>query len=254
MEQGFYKNFSVKKVILSRGRWDTMLSHLILKKPDLLVCESEYEKYVAMVGDRVGIIKTIPDSVNKIAAIRNWILDKWDDEIVFMLDDDCESMIRIGEGKYVTTSDPDIIEQVIDNTALCARDAGAKVFGLNLTYDVRKFQENQPFKFNTWVDTTWGIIGRDIRFDENQHVKEDFDYCLASLLKHRIIWCDRRYHIVHKSRTNRGGMTLHRTTAKEAADLAYLQVKWGRHIQVSKCKGTVRLHTNVRRRQVIGKI
>jgi len=254
MEHAFYKNFSVKKVILSRGRWDTISSHLILVKPDLLVCESEYDKYVTAVGDRMACIKTIPDAIVKIAAIRNWILDHWDDEVVFMLDDDCESMITIGEGKYVTVSDPVLIEQMIDNTAICARDAGARVFGFNLTYDVRKFHENEPFKFNTWVDTTWGIIGRELRFDENQFVKEDFDYCLASLLKHRVIWCDRRYHIVHRSRTNKGGMTLHRTTAKEAADLSYLQVKWGRHISVGRSKNIIKLHTNVRRRQAIGKI
>ena len=253
MGQGFYGNFSVKKVILSRGRADTICTHLLVPNCDLLCVESEYEAYKVRCGSKVGKIKTIPDEIVGIAKIRNWILDHWRNKVLFMMDDDVDSLIRMGEGTGIVTKDPEIIEQVIDNTARCAMDAGCHVFGFNLTPDIRKFRENVPFRFATWVDTTWGVIGRDLRFDENQFVKEDFDYCLASLKRHRIIWTDARYYFSHKSRSNKGGLTMYRTDEREKADFDYLKLKWGRHVAVRDAKGTVKLFTNVRRKQAIGK-
>jgi len=235
-------------VILSRGRWETITTHKLIPNATLVVTNEERAKYEHLKGDVADIVE-IPASLYGMAKIRNWILDKFDEESIFMADDDLESIQVMTHEKALFIYDPAQVEQIIDNLYICAKDAGAKVYGLSINRNPACFYGNQPFKLCTWVDQGWGIIGRDLRFDEHQFVKEDIDLCLQSIMKDRIIWSDNRYAWVGKKRFNKGGLTNYRTNKNDMEDLAYLQRKWGKYLNVNRRKSVIGLGIAVRRKQ-----
>jgi len=214
-----------------------------------VVTDVERPLYEKAVGPSVAEIVEIPDALHGIARVRNWIIDRFEDECVFMADDDLLALHARTHEMNRVIQDPEIIEQILDNTYLCARDAGARVWGFGTSGKPLDYRANKPFQLHLWVNQAWGLIGREVRFDEHQRVKEDADLCLASLLRHRIIWQDNRYYWVAKRRTNRGGLTAERTMAKEQADMAYLKRKWGKYIGFVNRKGVVGISFRVPRRQ-----
>lgn len=249
MGHAFYKNFSMRKVILSRGRWDTITSHRLIPTATLVVTDLERPLYEERVGGKVAEIVEIPDAIHGIAKVRNWIIDRFDEECVFMLDGDMSGVNARTHEHGRTITDPEIIEQIVDNTYICARDVGAKVFGYGTSPKAYDFHGNKPFQMHAWVNGAIGIIGREVRFDEHQKVKEDVDLCLASLMKHRILWQDNRYYWLAKRRTNHGGMSMYRTMEKDQADAEYLKRKWGKYIDFVSRKGVMGVHVGVPRRQ-----
>jgi len=235
-------------VILSRGRWDTITTPNLIPNATLVVTDEEREKYDHLKG-LVSEIVEIPASLLGMPKIRNWILDRFDEEALFMADDDLESVHVMTHEKGMFIFDPVLVEQIIDNLYICARDAGAKLFGFGMNHKPVGFNENNPFRMVTWIDQGWGIIGRDLRFDEHQFVKEDLDLCLSSIMRHRIIWSDQRYVWVGEKRGNKGGLTQFRTARNDKDDLDYLQRKWGRYLGVKRKQSVIGLSVNVRRKQ-----
>lgn len=213
-----------------------------------MVTDEERKKYEHL-KSKLSEIVEIPAEIIGMAKIRNWILDRFDEEAIFMADDDLESVHVMTHKKGLFLYDPVQVEQIIDNLYICARDAEAHVFGFGINQKPVGFHENQPFRFCTWLDQGWGIIGRDLHFDEHQFVKEDLDLCMSSIMKHRIIWADHRYAWVGKKRVNKGGLTQFRTARNNQEDLAYLQRKWGKYLSVTKKKAVLGLSVAVSRKQ-----
>ena len=85
-ERDFLNEYSIKLLILSRGRSQTITTTEIL--PDfveVLVPESEAAAYRAAVKNP---ILTIPDNIIGLGQVRNWVLRHFDERIIVMLDDD----------------------------------------------------------------------------------------------------------------------------------------------------------------------
>ena len=186
----------MKIVIPSKGRSNILWERALRLFPDAIVCvgESDVKDY-SRVTDNLLVH---PDEVVGIGPLRQWILDNVDDEIVVQVDDDVQSLYALTGISKRTIDKPEIAKRVIATTALCAKEAGARVFGFNQTWDVRKFMPFKPFLLNSWTGGVVGVIGKGLRYDTFLRLRADIDFCLQSLQKDRIVWIDNRFSFVHK--------------------------------------------------------
>ena len=220
-------------VIPSAGRASTIETHKLFRQSFVCVPESqadEYRKYHPSVVAH-------PDTVYGMGQKRQWILDNFDDDIIFMADDDIECLVYMGGeqgftgGLRTKVKDPDRIWEVLLNTASIARDLGTNLFGFNEIADIRKFDYLQPFSTRDRINGfAMGIIKDGQRFDSRLVVKQDYDFFLMSLYWKRFIWRDDRYAFLAKHYTNKGGLCAHRSTNKEIACIKILQQKFGKQV------------------------
>lgn len=215
--------------------------------PGCIWCVSESEADSYKTENKL----THPDSLYGIAAKRQWILDRISG-VVFQVDDDIEGLwVNMGNTGHRITR-PEQIYQVIENAAEMARGFGSPVFGFNQAWGVRKYNPHDPFSLSGWVGTAYGFIGRRIKFDQNLSVKaSDVDFCLQALLKERVIFSDKRFGFICTRFTNAGGLSALRTQEKYDAQVAYFFGKWGQWAKATKAKSTVKINTQVERRQPI---
>jgi hypothetical protein len=234
MAHAFYHDFSLRKVILTRGRWQTITTHKIAPQATLVCTDQERPLYEAALGNQVAEYAEIPHELLGMGKIRNWVLGRFPEECIFTMDDDLEGLDVRTHEKNRFIFEPAIIEQIIDNSYLCARDAGAKVFGYGVDRRPFHFRANRPFVLNVWTDQGWGIIGREIRFDDRLTSKIDVDLCMLSMMKHRIVWIDDRYSWRGVKRGNVGGLSAYRTSEREMANAKYLERKWGKYLHLTR--------------------
>ena len=243
----------LRKVILSRGRHESINTHNLLSKFDLVVPESELLEYKMVVENAENIVG-IPDDIHGLGSVRNWVLDHYEDEIVVMFDDDIKHFISVLNLSPVNITKPEMIDQIINNIAVCCMDAGLSLFGLSQFGDVRKYEHTQPFLLNSWTGTIVGIIGRKHRFTEINKLKVDADFTLQKLLDDRIVWIDARYTFSCVRDSNKGGNSLYRSQARIDKEVDFLKRKWKDHIKISsmssqgKANGKYSLKLNVKRR------
>ena len=107
---------SLRLVILSRSRSRTMTSHRLFPSATLLVPESELAEYVHIpLAEKV----TVPDTIMGISLLRNWIIKRFNEDSIIMLDDDisaCVCMVSLRCRKL----SPDEIIAMLTNAAYCA--------------------------------------------------------------------------------------------------------------------------------------
>ena len=86
--------------------------------------ESEVEQYRHTALE----IRTIPDEVAGISAVRNWVLRHFDEDAIVMLDDDISACVCMVSLRCRRLS-PEEALAMLENSAWCARGAGARLFG-----------------------------------------------------------------------------------------------------------------------------
>ena len=210
-----------------------METHKLFHKSYVCVPESQAEEYRKYHPDVVPH----PDGVYGMGQKRQWILNNFDHDIIFMADDDIECLVYMGGeqgftgGLRTKVKDPDHIWDVLLNTAHIARDTGTNLFGFNEIADIRKFDYLQPFTTRDRINGfAMGIIKDGQRFDPRLVVKQDYDFFLMSLYWKRFIWRDDRYAFLAKHYTNKGGLCAHRSTNKEIECIKILQQKFGKQV------------------------
>lgn len=220
-------------VIPSAGRAGNVITHRMFEKPYLCVPESEAEAYRKYHPDVVAH----PDTVYGMGEKRQWILDNFDEDIIFMADDDNEYLCFMGapltedDRGYHKITDPSHVWEVLLNTANIARSLGTNLFGFNEICDRRKFDYISPFSTRERINGfAMGIIRDGQRFDTRLVVKQDFDFFLMSLYWKRFIWRDNRYCFQARHYTNAGGLCAHRSRAKELECVEILKQKYGAHL------------------------
>ena len=193
----------IRLLILSRGRSNSILNNTLKVFPDwveVLVPESEREEYESRIPNPV---LTVPDSIEGLGRLRNWVLDSFDDETIVMIDDDIGKLYCLTGKNARRVEDPDEVVQVIANAAVMAKDAGLHVFGFSQT-DIRKYNGTTPFILTGWVGCVIGVIGRKFRFRDD-YFKVDIDMCLQAMMVDRVIWIDARYCFYQNRDNNMGG-------------------------------------------------
>lgn len=235
-------------MILSRGRAKTIQTNKLL--PDwieVLVPESEKSEYEAAISNP---IITTPDNIEGLGMLRNWCLDNFPQETVIMIDDDINKFYCL-TGEHARGVTGEEFVQVLINTAVMAKDAGAKCFGFSQV-DIRKFDGYDPFWLCAWFGMIFGVIGRKFDF-RNDKFKVDIDFVLQNLLVERIIWMDNRYYAINSKDNNTGGNSKFRSQAAYEKSVETLQEKWGDCIKVKKDKhnSQIGISLNFRRKQHI---
>jgi hypothetical protein len=235
----------LRVVIPSRRRSKTIEEAALAVFPQATVCvaESERDDYRRVTKN----IITHPDDVSGMGPLRQWMLDNISDECLFMVDDDVHACVSLVGNRLRRITDPQSVMQIVLNTAECAYAAGARVFGFNQAWDVRKYDPWRPIRFTGWVGAVFGVIGRELRFEPLRVHGEDIDLCLQSLLKHRIIWQESRISFMQKRFTNAGGNSINRSADLHEREINFVCKKWGRYVKVQRGKTAIRLIVQVRR-------
>lgn len=206
---------------------------------------SQRADYAKIVGsDRILVH---PDEVKGLTPKLNWILHGFDspvhrgsraatlsyaDALVF-IDDDIASLQRcfVEKGEEATIRDPELIEQIIANTAQMARDVGAFYFGWEASNGAVLFYTGlKPFALTGYINgCAMGFLrGHGLRFDPRIVAKNDFDIAAMNAHRHRLCFKDCRYSFCQKETfTGRGGQSAFRTSQTEKNDVKLLQKKWG---------------------------
>jgi hypothetical protein len=238
--------FTVRYVILSRSRPQSVSSHALFPQATLVVPDSQVESY-----RHYGMeIVAIPDARTGISAVRNWIIQRFDEDVKVMLDDDLTSLVYMAGHKHRKLN-PAETAFVVEQTAACALGCGARIFCWNQRPDPKLVQRNDPFKVDKWTGGALGVIGSVPLWDENLKIKCDVDACLNSLLRNRIIWQDSRYSFVQLRDKNMGGNSQFRTVERVEAEKRYIEGKWKAHVSFGKYKGQERVAIHVKRKQSV---
>jgi hypothetical protein len=243
----FLAPLSLRLVIMSRGRAKTMTSHTLFPTATLVVPESELDDY-----GRIPFMEaaTIPDEVRGISAVRNWIVRRFPEEAIVMIDDDikaCVALVSLRCRKLL----PEEIVAMISNTAHCAAGAGARIFGWHQRSDPKLLQRNDPFGLHHWVGGVLGVIGKEPRWDELLRCKCDIDACLTEFQERRIVWQDARFCFVQERDKNLGGNSIFRSEERIKIEQRHLKRKWKGHIRFENYKSQERVALDVVRRQPV---
>ena len=238
---------SLRLVIMSRSRPRAITSHRLFPTATLVIPESEIEAYGHIpLPEKV----TIPDSVSGVSAVRNWIIHRFTEEAIVMLDDDisaCVCMVSLRCRKL----SPDETLAMLENSAYCAHGAGARLFGWHQRSDPRLLQRNDPFGINHWVGGAVGVIGKEPKWDELLKCKCDIDASLTELMVNRLVWNEARFCFVQERDKNLGGNSLFRSAERIAAEKRYLKSKWKAHIRFENYKSQDRVAIDAPRRQSV---
>jgi len=239
---------NLKKIIVSRGRYNTITTHKLLKDYIVLVPDSEKDRYAKKIDP--DKIETLPDDVIGLAKVRNYCIRNYKEDII-MIDDDITSFYSVCRKKANSIKDPEVIDQILNNCYICAKDVGAVVFGFNQTMDPRKYNPSKPFLLKGWIGSIIGIIGKNDFFDERLKIRVDVDFCLTQLYKNRFIWIDNRFSFYSHKNYNAGGSSILRSSDNLESDKRLLKEKHGDCIKLSSYKGTDKVNINIKRESKI---
>lgn len=214
----------------SKGRAGKVTSIDILgnaKHLAVVFCpQSEADAYREHHGEVVGV----PDSVKGITATRNHILDYAKDrgiKRIVQVDDDAYMWVYFQNRQRVDLPDHKKLG-LLTNFFDMAEAMGTNLFGFQVSSDPKFYREYSPFSLTSVVvGNLMGIIDDGQRFDERLKLKEDYDFSLQTLYRHRRILRGNRYSWRVEHHDTDGGCKSYRSMSAELEAIEILQAKWG---------------------------
>lgn len=180
----------------------------------LCVAESQAPGYAAA---HPGVqIETHPDSLLGIMAKRQWMLDRWRDQALWMLDDDIIQAMRIyvppgiGYPRKGTIA-PGDVRELLAATAATAAKFGAYLFGWHSHCNPQTYQPLRPFSLGQYIPGgSMGFLpGHRLHFPVGVTCPGcDYWICALNAHIHRHSFVDRRFAFCFaKTYANPGGMS-----------------------------------------------
>lgn len=221
--EAFCRDFDVALVIASRDRAATLAkySDQHITGYHLFYSGEGYDEYQFNCISR----HEVPRGIQGLSTVRNYILDVLPNRIVVFVDDDVQRILWIAGPESVRV-DPQGVHLAIIDMVVHALDQDSTVFGMT-GLDIRKTSPLNPFVLRAVIGTFIGVIGRDLRFDERNILKTDYDFCLMSLVKSRIIHMDMRYRVLSYKDAVAGGNMEFRTQQRREREVQNLIDWWG---------------------------
>jgi hypothetical protein len=230
---------SVSIIIPSYGRPNALRGYKYFRTARYVVPKSQAAAYRKTVAKNRLIV--IPDSADgNIAKKRNWILRNIPRPIL-MLDDDVSRLVMTEgrydqEGKFTGCAEkipltPEQAMEVITQGFNLAHQWGCVLWGVNLNTDGRNYQQYRPFSLtNPILGPLAGHLEHGLFYDERLPFKEDYDFSLQVLNKHRKALRLNKFAYDCDHGDNRGGVVSIRTWELEASNCRAIERKWGRQI------------------------
>lgn len=219
----------MKIYIPSKGRAGKVTTIDVLGGIDAtIVCPlseaEEYKKYYKSV-------LACPDEIKGITATRNWILNNTNERWNLQIDDDAEGVYYYEGCAMKRLKTKEEVAKLFLNMFVLAEDMGTNLWGLQLAGDKKFYREYSPFSLSSVIGANlFGIVNDGQRFDERLRVKEDYDFCLMSLYRHKKVLRNNKYFIRVAHLTNAGGCVGYRTRETEHEAYRVMLKKWGNNI------------------------
>lgn len=204
----------------------------------VFVAESEYEAY-RDANPKANLAK-VPDRVQgNLCRVRNWILDAYPNHIVVLIDDDLQWLGYYEGGVRHVLDTPDRVARFLWKYSLMAMELGVVLWGININSDPQCYREYTPFSTISYISGPFmAHVKTDIRFDESLPLKEDYDFSLQVLNKHRKVLRVNKFHYATRQggssssalKGQAGGCAAYRSLEAERNQLLLLQKKWGEEI------------------------
>lgn len=251
-EKSYLKSYDVRFVIISRGRYDSIVDNTLQLLPewvDLVVPESQKENYQAVCDNPITTYNG--DDIHGLGMTRNFVLDAFTERTVIMFDDDLTTFYSLTGRLSRRIDDVGEIIQTVMNTAIMSQDMGVSMFGFSQK-DIRMYNGTEPFILNSWTGGVIGVNGRNFRF-RNDAFKVDVDFALQCLLVDRVTFVDNRFKFAQRRDNNKGGSSEFRTEKTMDESVVGLRQKWGSAIKIKEgaYKDNMSTSINVPRRQAI---
>lgn len=207
--------------------------------PNSVIFCHEFEAKEYEDGNKGHKIVKIPDDLQKkgMGVIRNFILDNTEGDEVLLMDDDIK-YVGLYDNQELIKLTGEEVEIFAKNSFRMCKEAGTKLWGLNLQSDKKFYREYSPFSLSSVILGPFMGIVKDgiIRFDNDLGLKEDYDYGLQILNKYRKILRFNKYHYSCHHIKKKGGCATYRTQQKEIDQAERFQKKWGERIVKIKRK------------------
>lgn len=239
---GFCRDHDVALVVVSRDRAVTLAKYTdkLLDGYTLFYSGEGYGDYQYRCADRIEV----PRGLQGLSPVRNFVLDTLPQRTVVFVDDDV-NMIYWVAGTRSVRLDTERIKLALIDMVVHAHDQGSLAFGMS-PLDLRKSSPLVPFRVRGVFGTVLGVVGRDLRFDERNVLKTDYDFCLQAMVEARIVHMDMRYFASSAKDELAGGNMQFRTQARRQREIQNLIDWWGSDVIIpSDNKGNEKLKVNV---------
>lgn len=173
-------------------------------------------------------IVTIPDELDgNLCRKQNAILDRSPCEWTLILDDDITGIgcWDLGDHFYLS---PEEVEYLIIQGFILADDLGVELWGIHQGRDELWYETFQPFHLLAPILGPFhGHLSPSIRYDESVLGKDDYDFWLQNVRKHRKTLRLDKYHYLHDHGKEPGGFVSMRSMEAEEAGVMRMREKWG---------------------------
>ncbi len=188
--------------------------------------ESQAEEY-SHYYDEDSLVIISDEQDGNLSRKQNAILDNSPCKWTLILDDDI-SGIGVWNGGEHYYLDLDEIRTLILQGFILADDVGAELWGLNQNKDPLCYRPYSPFNFLAPILGPFhGHLSPTLRYDESVLGKDDYDFYLQNIRKHRRVLRLNKYHYIHDHAKEPGGFVSMRTKEKEKAGVQRMREKWG---------------------------
>jgi hypothetical protein len=167
----------------------------------------------------------VPRNIGGLSPTRNFVLDRLKQKVVIMFDDDITAFRWVHGSKSIRL-DQEQIKLMIMDLVVHALDQNVGMFGIS-NVDLRKSSPLIPFATRQAITTVIGVVGRQVRFDERQSLKDDHDFAMEGLKIYRTIHRDNRYMFQNDTDKLPGGSMEFRTQERRLTEVQNLIDWWG---------------------------
>jgi len=199
--------------------------------------ESQLEDYKKFYDPK--ILVAIPDEEDGNCPKKsNAILDRSPTDWILIIDDDIGG-VGYWENNEHYWLKPEELDEVIDQNFKLADDLGVRFWGINQNKDPLIHYTYRPFSLLSPVLGPFGgHLNPELRYDPETLGKEDYDFWLQNIRKHRKTFRANKYHYIHKHGLSVGGLAGIRTMDWEKKGIERMKQKWGTKVfKVGGCAG-----------------
>lgn len=227
----------------------------LIPSAEIVCSKAESEKYAKAYPKNNIIIE--PESVNNIVKCRAFLLDRFRNEDIFMVDDDVTAVRRAFpadcSNAICLLSDPDIILEMLENTQFIAEQVGCHLWGYQNLVNPVQYTGHEPIQLTGYLNNSYMGFRKGHNLKYTTRIKEGEDHYICLMNKHlnRVHVRDCRYYFVTRENFgNSGGCQLYRNTSEMLKTTQFLQKLFGYDIVVQKENTAIKKNTNLGERTV----